>query len=112
MNVILRQDIEKQIVRACAELWIGKGYSISIDDGESICLIKSEDIDTVMGAIMSADDDAMIISAPDGTYYATINFIYGNDGWDVIHDSSSFPEFSEAMAPIDALIERLQEQYV
>lgn len=97
-EVIERQLIERAVIR-CAVTSIlaiqaedGPAYGISVHDGEETVLKNSRDLAQIMDALMSTDEDALIVRRLQAdrasTYIGSINLIYGNDGWDVIANNS------------------------
>ncbi|CAM2164617.1 hypothetical protein BLAT2472_170019 [Burkholderia latens] len=97
-DIIMRQLVERAIVR-CAVTSIlaiqaedGAAYGISVHDGEETVLKNSRDLAAIMDAIMSTDEDMLVVrrlhADSASTYVGSINLIYGNDGWDVIANNS------------------------
>ncbi len=118
-----RQMIERAIVRQVVRdvLNAPEGYAISIHDGEGFAIRRSRDVEAVMRHIMSTDEDRLIVYAPgedaskpwgnaDGwRRIGTLLLVYGNDGWDVMADSSEAPEFTALLERAEALADELSE---
>jgi len=86
--VVRRQRIEQNIIRAAVKSALAKGYSVSVNDGEEVTLAKSTSEARIMAAIMTTDEDVLLIhdQLKDAVCIGWIKLIYGNDGWDVIND--------------------------
>jgi hypothetical protein len=98
-SICLRQLVERAVIRrAILDLLAmrcegGPAYAISVFDGEETVVADSRDPAIIMAAIMSTDEDALVVrrlregSKP--AYAGEMNLIYGNGGWDVIADYST-----------------------
>ena len=87
MNTKQRIKIEKQIAHKIVSDALAAGYALSVFDGEEYQCEKSMDFDTVFGALFSSDEDVIEFHLADKKT-ASVILIYGNDGYDVIHDYS------------------------
>jgi hypothetical protein len=90
-----RQDLERRIADEVAKALIGRGYIIRIFDGEEYATRRTTDPVTIQKALMLTDEDFFF-----ATHWATVHFVYGNDGYDVIHDYSE--ELGHLIDPIIA----------
>ena len=78
MNVDQRQRIEQEIARAAATGLI-----------EEIVLKRSTNVERIVEAMFSTDEDYLYAYRPEETERAGyVHFVYGNEGWDVISDNS------------------------
>lgn len=92
--------VERAIVRKAVADILAAGHTISVFDGKVFALRYSREPEAIMATIMSTDQDTLIVRgypaddvsiAPLETkrpYKGSIDLIYGNDGWDVIADTS------------------------
>lgn len=97
-EITLRQLIERTIIRqAVASILAlraegGPAFTISVFDGEDTPLAHSRDANAIMAAIMSTDEDALVVrrqpvaGSDRRPFFGTISLVYGNGGWDVISD--------------------------
>lgn len=102
-SVVVRGIIEFKIVRETARQLLAAGYLISVNDGEDTTLENSADLEAILGAVMTTDED-YFIARKKGAVSSFVRFIYGNDGEDVINDygCSLEPVMLEIEAYIDA----------
>jgi hypothetical protein len=114
--VRVRQLIERAVIRrAVADILAveaegAPAYAVNVYDGEQTVLVVSRDLDAIMGAIMSTDEDTLIVRRSlhqdrASTFVGTITLIYGNDGWDVISNYSL--SLDEVLAAANALADAL-----
>jgi hypothetical protein len=61
------------------------GYTIDVFDGEDYSLKDSADVEAILGAMFSTDDDRLYL-CKGGKSVGWVWLIYGNSGWDVISD--------------------------
>lgn len=83
-----RQDMERRIVSKIIDVVLDNDYTISIDSGDDIAICQSSDKEDILAAMFSTDEDKILLYK-DGKSKGYIWLIYGNSGWDVIHDYSS-----------------------
>lgn len=81
--------VERAIVRSACTALLAAGLLISVHDGEDTPLKKSSDLGAIMEAIQSTDEDALLVYEANGDRMGTVSLVYGNDGHDLIADSSS-----------------------
>jgi hypothetical protein len=88
--VVERGILEFNIVRRTAKVLLKAGYSVSVFDGEEICLKQSRKLGDIMAAVMSTDEDKFYCYITEGgeVKQRMVYFVYGNSGWDVINDYS------------------------
>jgi hypothetical protein len=88
MNDKTRQTIERRIIETIAKDMIAAGNSVSVHDGEEVTVSKSIDVNAVVNATMTVDEEHLIVHDNTGTRIGSIFLVYGNDGWDVVNDYS------------------------
>lgn len=91
-SVINRQKIERRIVRTFVKAALADGCDISVYDGEAFCLKRSTSEKDIMAAIMSTDEDYLVVGKF-GKKHGSVQLVYGNDGYDVISDYSISLEY-------------------
>lgn len=123
MNLKTRISLERQILRATAKLLKANGFFMILNDGEENCQKEPTDsVPIIMKSAMSTDMDhlkAYQLTDPanptstcfNGRYQriGVIDFVYGNDGWDVIADYSVALE--PQMQEIQKLGDKLCDRY-
>jgi hypothetical protein len=87
-SVKMRQKVEREIVTKVIECLLAAGFLIQVNDGEEDVTDRIKDSEAILAAMFSTDEDLLFVSIPDNDGVASrwIHFIYGNDGYDVIHD--------------------------
>lgn len=88
-------------------------YCISVHDGEDFALKYSRDVNAIMGEIGACDEETVMVR-----YHSTLKpsgpghffLVHGNEGWDVIADSTYSETMSSLLAGADALSETLGDQ--
>lgn len=115
MNVKTRQEIEKRIAREILRAAvIDFGCSVDLYDdmsgrnGGELVIENSTDVNTVLGEMFSTDSDLIVINK-DGKEKGWIQLVYGNDGYDVIHDYVT--RLEDLLTSALALSDKLAEQY-
>jgi len=108
MNIKTRQNIERRIAKASAQGLIDAGYSVSVFDGEEVAQAPTKDINKIMAALFSTDEDWLF--AHDGDRrVGYVMLVYGNDGWDVMADYNT--NLETALAAANELADKLEEQH-
>lgn len=113
--VRLRQLIERAVIRRAVtdilaqQAEDGPAYCLSVYDGEETVVVASRDFDKIMEAIMSTDEDLLLVRRQHAdrasTFVGEIHLVYGNDGWDVIADHSV--SITSLLVGADALADSL-----
>ncbi|VWC49314.1 hypothetical protein BLA13014_07581 [Burkholderia aenigmatica] len=95
-GINVRKLIERTIIRRAVtdvlaiQAEDGPAYAISVFDGEQTTLIGSRDVGQIMGAVMTTNEDMLIVRRlhqdRGSSYFGSIALAYGNDGWDVIRN--------------------------
>lgn len=84
----VRHFLEAAIALELAHALIREGYRISVNDGEEFVLNDSTNVEEVLLAMFSTDQEYWYVSTEVNSYDMFIRFIYGNDGYDVVSDYS------------------------
>lgn len=114
-QVSQRRVIEREIVQAVVNTAIAKGYSLSVDGGgEGYDITESTDPMAVINALMDVDEAHLMIHYGPGTVgngkrYSWIQFVFGNDGYDVICDNGTNLEGSEILREAEAIAKKYEE---
>jgi hypothetical protein len=110
-SVKLRQHIERRIVRATIAALLAADYLLGVKDGINggeVVLKFSKDPDEIFKAMFSTDDDELMVFKPDQPQqYGFVQFVYGNDGYDVIHDHTV--NLGDVLQPVSELADRLAD---
>lgn len=104
MNVTTRQRIERRIARRIVTDAILHGYAVSVHDGEEVALDYTTDVQAVMAALMTTDEDTLFFHR--GGDRGWVRLVYGNDGTDVIQDYSC--KIAHVVAGAEQLASRLE----
>lgn len=86
------QKIAKRLVRAI----LGRGWVISVFDGEETTLVRSADFDAVIDAMGSTDYDQLGVFDAEGKSLGAIMLIWSN-GEDLISDHSDNRPMNDLM---------------
>lgn len=99
MTVAQRREIEKKIATKTLETLITAGFEISVYDGQDIVITRSTNVESILDKMFSVDDEQILLYKPDDRKrHGWVQFVYGNDGWDVIADHSGHLE--EVLKPV------------
>ncbi len=115
MSTDERQQAEQQIAREAVSGITESGFRVSVNDGEATVLSKSDDVEAILDAMFSTDQDILTVYSPADvpgapwTRLGFVQFIYGNDGWDVIADNSLSLE--PCLKKANALSASLERQF-
>lgn len=92
MTVQQRQDIERKIVEAVIDQLLESGFYININNGGDAdeFRIPTADKKRIMDTLFATNAETIWASQP-GTdkAFGFVEFVYGNDGWDVIANYST-----------------------
>ena len=90
-----RQALEKRIFKSCVNelLKDERNFSLGVNDGEEIVIEHSRDAKVIFKAAFSTDEDFLLVYI-DGKIIPSgwVRFVYGNSGWDVICDYTTWLE--------------------
>lgn len=89
MLVELRRLVEKKIAEAFIDSVLGAGHRISVYDGGAFPLRNSTSKKDILEAMFSTDGDILYVFNVGGKRLGWCEFVYGNDGYDVISDYST-----------------------
>lgn len=103
MTIKTRQKIERQIARQVVRSALECGFTVSVlNGGDSPEISKSSDFDKIVGVMFATDEEVLKIYHDD-KFVGAVQFVYGNDGWDVIADYHTIlePILKKALALAD-----------
>lgn len=103
-EVVNRQKIERRIVSKIIDVALAKNYTISVDNGDDVPIQQSNNKSAILKA-MFATDEERVIFYHNGKRAGVVYLVYGNSGWDVMHDHSLFLE--EMLEPVYELSNKL-----
>lgn len=105
-----RLAIEGRIVSMVLQTALSRGYTVSVNDGEDWTVKQSGDFDELLGAMLTTDSDTIMIRDFENRMVGWVDFIYGNDGYDVISDMSGSNDarWLSFIEEINAYIERIE----
>ncbi|MGZ8432805.1 MAG: hypothetical protein ACXWYM_00025 [Candidatus Binatia bacterium] len=106
------EAIERRVIRKAITDILRAGCEITVvdgidGDGEEV-LTKSTVISAIMEAMFSTDSDELRVYRGDA-YLGFIDFVYGNDGHDVLQDHSDKPEIEELLRGANQLADAISE---
>lgn len=119
MTVKERQKIERHIVGKFVQTALNMGYSLTVSlergydyDDPSTCVLASLDRKAIMDMAFAGDECHIFVHCvgvppvSDGALNAVgwIHCVFGNDGWDVIANSTVSPQMDTLMVDTDLLI--------
>lgn len=87
-TICLRILIERAIIRRAMQDLLAAGFEVRVHDGEQYACDRTNALNDLMAAVMSTDEDQAFVYVPGDRYPSFVHFVYGNDGWDVLHDHS------------------------
>ena len=108
--------LEIQVMQLTIKTFLEAGFALSVFDGEEYPVFGSTDAEKIFEAMYSTYQDYLMVhkivdrnvTDQEGQAFGRLFFVYGNDGWDVINDHTV--NLEPWMAPIENLIDQLQEQ--
>jgi hypothetical protein len=74
-------------------------------DGEEVTLKLSRSAEDVLKAMFTTDEDILYVHDASGKQIGWVFFIYGNDGYDVVHD------YTTNLEPIMKTADAIADQY-
>lgn len=102
MTVKIRRRIERDIVQRVVNVLQNKGYTLEVENGED----EAKPFVSVNKTMFQTDDEEIWLSQ-NGKRNGFVAFIYGNDGYDVIHDYSI--NLETVLSPVFAYITKTYE---
>lgn len=110
-DVKFRRKVEYAIVEKVIECCIDAGYHVKAfyDLGcDEEATNKTQDLEKLMGEMFATDEQAIEVWVKDAdTRLGWVQFVYGNDGFDVIHDHTT--NLDETIKPACLLASKLEE---
>jgi len=85
-SVQQRITCEREIICAIAQAAIDRGFSVSVDNGETFEVERTQSVKAVFDALSTTDEDYIYIHEAGGEPVGYFYCVYGNNGWDVISD--------------------------
>ena len=89
------EEMEARIMRRVIKDALAAGFLLSVHDGEETTVALSQNADEIFRALRTTDDDRLHFFTKTagtlekaGEFFGHVHFVYGNDGYDVIADSS------------------------
>lgn len=107
--------MERHIVRHFVKVVLAQALeplSITIFDGECTVLSRSRNVADIMANIGACDEETLIVrvgSEPSAPKVGTVYLVYGNDGWDVMADTTESEAFNALLASTNDLADALSE---
>ena len=109
MSLQERQAIERRIIERLVTDAIAAGFSVSVDDGGETTVDRSRNLDEIMAAVMTTDEDHIFFHQEGRkTAFGWARLIYGNDGWDVIADHTDNEAMRTLVAGASALADQIE----
>lgn len=109
-NVQKRIRIEQKVIRKLIDIVLEREYVISVYDGEEWVLHRSASKKAICAAMMSTDEDMWRIGKPSGDRIGKVWFIYGNEGYDVVHDYSYTVDCNgKSVGPMGEIMDELKK---
>lgn len=85
----LRIALEQAIVTEVIKILLNEEFAITVYDEEACTLIsRSTSIKAITEELFQSDENAIAVYTKSGGFVGEVQFIYGNDGIDVVHDYS------------------------
>lgn len=109
---IQRAADELSVLKFACEIAIAAGYSVSLQDGEDWTVQRSQDVDVLVAAAQTTDEDRLRFRKVNevGTPIGTIWFVYGNSASEVIADHSVNPEMDALMELVNKFTDKLEAE--
>jgi len=99
------QDMERKIANKIIGVMLDSGYTITIDNGNDITIRQSSNKEDILAGMFLTDEDKILVSHKDGNSRGYIWLVYGNRGWDVIHNYSNSLEV--ILNPVHDLVDTM-----
>lgn len=105
MTVEQRIKIEKAIAKLVISAMLKAQYKMRVFDGEEYVTEKTDSKADLLKAMFATDEETLTVY-DNGKCIGQIQFVYGNDGYDVISDYSTSLEAD--LKPVFARIEKME----
>lgn len=100
------REIERRIAEAVVDAALAAGHSITVNNGGDQNEIQySTDLEEILGVMFGSDEDLLTLNHEEPGRWGWIRFVYGNSGWDVLHDNHI------RLEPLLAKARRLADHY-
>jgi len=104
LTVQARLLVEKTIVSKVVSAALAADYDLTVNDGEEDTIQQSDNHKEILKALFTTDQDTLYLFNDKGLQVGWVDFIYGNDGWDVINDYTL--NLEELLKPILSWIDK------
>ena len=89
---------------------LAAGYNITVDDGEDESTPKQALGDILAAMCATESGDTLCFADANGQQVGWVQFIYGNDGYDVVADYSANPATAALLANAERLADTFADQ--
>lgn len=96
--------IENKIARTLVQEMLGRGYSVSVWEGEDWAIVKSRQINKILEATNSTGEDWVHAIDDAGKSVGAVLLIWGN-GEDLISDSGAAVEIDDICKAVNQKLE-------
>lgn len=118
MKKLSIKEMEIQIIRQLVTDALQNGYAVAHHDGEEYTTFSQmgedtkleDEIERIMREIHSTDEETLVFKK-NGRKVGAVDLVYGNDGWNVIHDATLSPEMEKLLNGAAHIADALEEQY-
>lgn len=86
---------ERFVVRQIVNRALDKGYLLTVDDGEELPVMHSDDAEEVMDNLGHCDEEWLHVENDARQKIGVIFLVYGNDADEVVCDCTDKPEILE-----------------
>lgn len=104
----MTDETELKIARKLVTQAVEQGYLVSVSDGEETTVTRSNDLETIVGALATTDMDWLTFHTPMGLRTGAVLLVWGN-GTDLISDyaSNDLDALAAWLKPIDDYADEL-----
>jgi hypothetical protein len=112
-----RQRVEQTIALTTVKALLDAGFLLGVDDGEETTIHHSRNFDKLKDALFTTDEDWLLVylkgdDKRDIRPQYWVRFVYGNDGWDVISDYTTYLEpYIGKGTVVEKLVGKLENDY-
>ena len=109
--LLLQALVEWFIARRVVTALLEAGYLLSVWNGEETTVKHGNDRAVLISALMTTDEDRILVYHTDCMEYGSIGWVYlvyGNDGWDVVSDYTT--NLEDVLKPVFDLIDQIEPQ--
>jgi len=90
MSITMRIEIEKKIARCAVRSIISAGYAITVESEGVALLTNSINLTAIIDEMFNLDEVTLVVTEPKiDMPVGWVLFVFGNDGYDCIHDHTS-----------------------